>query len=176
MLINDFNNTIDAWIKNLEPYSFANLCMKPTPGSWSLGQLYLHLINDTRYYIEQIEPCLSSNNNATEQIKPNRKALLLANEFPDIQIEGHPDNAFIPQPESKEQLLQSLQNIKDDMNSIWLLIQQTPFNGKSKHDGFGYMTAAEWFQLAEMHFRHHLRQKKRLDDFLAASHTKKQSN
>lgn len=167
MLLRDFNSTIDTWIDALHNYSFTKLCIKPTPSSWSLGQLYLHLIDDTGYYIEQIKPCLSTNDNAVEDIKPNGKALLQANTFPDILIEGHPNNAFIPQPESKEQLVQSLQNIKDEMNNTWLMINQTTFNGKSKHDGFGYLTAAEWFQLAEMHFRHHLRQKKRLDDFLS---------
>ena len=167
MPINDFNATIDTWINALDKYSFTKLCMKPTPAAWSLGQLYLHLINDTVYYIEKLEPCLSSNENATAEMNSKGKILFLANAFPDTIIVGHPDNAFIPQPDSKDQLVQSLQKIKDKMNSVWSQIQQTPFKGKSQHPGFGYFNPTEWLQFAEMHFRHHFKQKKRLDDFLA---------
>jgi hypothetical protein len=38
---------------------------------------------------------------------------------------------------------------------------------KTAHPAFGFLNAREWFHLIEMHFRHHLRQKKRLDRFLA---------
>ncbi len=40
------------------------------------------------------------------------------------------------------------------------------FYGKSLHPGFRYLAADEWLQLAEMHLRHHFRQKTRIDDFL----------
>ncbi len=53
MLIDDFNHTIDIWIKELKQYDFIQLCAKPSPKSWSLGQVYMHLIEDTNYYIEQ---------------------------------------------------------------------------------------------------------------------------
>jgi hypothetical protein len=35
--------------------------------------------------------------------------------------------------------------------------------GKAGHPGLGYFSAAEWLQFAEMHLRHHFRQKERLD-------------
>ena len=159
-------------MKALGEYSFENLCSKPTPASWSLGQLYLHLINDTQYYIEQLEPCLSTNDNNEAAMNVKGKVLFLTNDFPDTLIAGHPDNAFIPQPVNKEQLIDALKNIKETMNGVWLQIKETPFNGKTQHPGFGYLTAAEWFQFAEIHFRHHFRQKKRLDDFLANSYEK----
>jgi hypothetical protein len=37
--------------------------------------------------------------------------------------------------------------------------------GKTKHPGSNYFTAKEWLQFAEIHLRHHLKQKKRIDDF-----------
>ena len=37
---------------------------------------------------------------------------------------------------------------------------------KVEHPGFSYLNAKEWYQLIEMHFRHHQRQKKELDQFL----------
>jgi hypothetical protein len=38
--------------------------------------------------------------------------------------------------------------------------------GKTAHPAFGFLDAFEWFQLIEIHFRHHLRLKNRLDKFL----------
>jgi hypothetical protein len=38
--------------------------------------------------------------------------------------------------------------------------------GKTKYPGLNYFTAKEWLQFAGIHLRHHLKQKKRIDDFL----------
>jgi len=76
------------------------------------------------------------------------------------------DNAYLPQPNSKVQLLRDLIHIKEEMNQLAILIAETPFMGKTKHPGLNYFSANEWLQFADMHFRHHLRQKKRIDDFL----------
>ena len=143
------------------------MCVQPAAHSWSLGQLYLHLINDTWYYIDQIKACLSGNDNAHREISAEARALFLQNSFPDKKIAGHPDNAFIPQPDSKDSLMFSLLQLSDEMIALEKLIIKAVFNGKTAHPGFKYLGAAEWFQLADMHFRHHLRQKKRIDEFLA---------
>lgn len=52
------------------------------------------------------------------------------------------------------------------MNNVEMLISKSPFKGKTKHPGLDYFSAIEWLQFAEMHLRHHLRQKKRIDHFL----------
>jgi hypothetical protein len=166
MKIKDFNHTIDHWIKELEQYTFARLCAKPSPESWSLGQMYLHLIDDAKFYIEQIEMCIASNDHAAEEASPAGKAMLLENGFPDIALEGAPSNAFIPQPESKERLMSDLLNLRSDMNRVAAKMSRSPFKGKTKHPGLNYFSADEWLQFADIHFRHHLRQKKRIENLL----------
>ena len=52
------------------------------------------------------------------------------------------------------------------MNGQVILMTARKYKGKTKHPGLGYFSAEEWLQFAEMHFRHHLRQKKRIDEFL----------
>jgi hypothetical protein len=37
---------------------------------------------------------------------------------------------------------------------------------ETQHPGLYHFSANEWYQFAEMHFRHHVRQKKRIDDYL----------
>lgn len=88
------------------------------------------------------------------------------NDFPNAQIEGASTNSLIPQPENKEQLKRLLKNVKEEMNKTVTSISNSSFKGKTKHPGLSYFSADEWLQFAEMHFRHHLRQKKRIDNFL----------
>ncbi len=169
MHIRDFNHTIDTWIKELACYDFVQLCAKPSPASWSLGQVYMHLIENVSYYREQILLCISTNDHAQEEASQEAKTMFLLNRFPDIEIEGPPENADTPQPESKEQLLQLLLNAKEEMNQLASQMDASKFHGKTRHPGLHYFNAHEWLQFADMHFRHHLRQKKRLDDFLFAN-------
>jgi hypothetical protein len=166
MLINDFNHAIDIWIEALNQYSFVQLYTKPSPESWSMGQVYKHLIENTLYYAEQIRICLSSNDNEVQEASAAAKILFQNNDFPDQLIEGPPANQDTPQPRSKEELIHALHALKDEMNHLYPQIEKTNFKGKTKHPGLLYFNAGEWFQFAAMHFRHHLRQKKRIDEFL----------
>ncbi len=165
MMPSQIDNIIDTWISELEHYSFEALCMKPA-GNWSLGQLYMHLVGDTSFYIEQANGCLNSDEHLIEQASSTAQKMFLNNDFPDAIIEGAPSNAYIAQPESKEQLIKDLLNLKEEINRLSVLIPQTITKGKTKHPGLGYFSAEEWLQFAGMHFRHHLRQKKRIDAFL----------
>ncbi len=166
MLAEDFNHTIDIWITALDQYSFGQLCIQPSPGSWSLGQVYIHLLNATGYFITQAKTCLSNNDHLTEETSPAAKAMFLRNDLPDTIIEGPPSNALTTQPHSKEQLITGLMHLKDEFTVVVALISASPFKGKTKHFGLHYFNAQDWLQFAEMHLRHHLRQKKRIDDYL----------
>ena len=166
MLAEDFNRTIDSWIKELEHYSFDQLCMQPAPGSWSLGQVYMHLIDATTYFISEANTCLTTNEHATEDTLPAAKTIFAKNSLPDRIIEGPPSNALTPQPESKEQIMIGLLQLKEEIKHAGARISESTFKGKTKHVGLQYFNAREWLQFAEMHFRHHLRQKQRIDDFL----------
>jgi DinB superfamily len=166
MLIEDFNRTIGIWITALEAYNCDQLTARPSSTSWSIGQVYMHLLDDTSYYIEQIKSCVMNNDHASEQPTSEGKIMLLNNDFPDEILEGAPSNAYMPQPESKEQLVADVLNLKTAMNSAATLISKSSFHGKARHPGLGYFSADEWLQFADMHFRHHLRQKKRIDTFL----------
>ncbi|HET9487007.1 MAG TPA: DinB family protein [Chryseosolibacter sp.] len=166
MSIQDFNHTIDTWIKELDRYDYKRLCAKPAPHGWSMGQLYMHLLEDTKFYMEQIEICVSSNEHENEEPSADGKTMLANNDFPNAVLEGAPSNAFIPQPENKDQLLRDMLNLKAEMNRVSIRMSKSPFKGKTRHPGLDYFNARDWLQFAEMHLRHHFRQKKRIDDFL----------
>jgi hypothetical protein len=166
----NFKHPIDTWINALERYDFVQLCTRPSANSWSLGQVYMHLLDDSRYYLEQIKICVSSNDHSNEEPSSFAKDMLRNNEFPDDIIVGASSNELVPQPMSKEQLLSNLAALKKDIANAALLIQETSFQGRTKHPGLQYFNAAEWYQFIGMHFRHHLRQRERINEFLERAH------
>ena len=166
MLNEDLTSSIDYWIEALHQYTFTQLCTKPLAHSWSLGEMYLHLIDDASFYVEQIKICFASSDHADDEANTFAKSMFKNNSFPDEILPGAPDNDFIPQPNSKEQLENGLQQLKIEFNLLSTLISQSSFRGKSKHPSFDYFSARKWMQFAEMHFRHHRNQKKRIDAFL----------
>ena len=125
--IENFNRTIDIWIKALEGYNYGQLTTRPSPASWSIGQVYMHLLDDTSYYIEQILVCVTNNDHASDQATPAGKIMLLNNDFPDELLEGSPANAYMPQPEGEEQLMKDLLNLKAEMNNAAVLIWKARF-------------------------------------------------
>ncbi|MBU3026366.1 DinB family protein [Zobellia galactanivorans] len=166
MISEDIKNTIEVWIKDVEQYSFEQICAKPSQNSWSLGQVCIHLIDSTNYFLEQISICLSNNENATEEMTESAKTMFFNNEFPNDLIEGPPSNKNTRQPNSKDEILSSFAKIKENITIYNIQIINSKFYGKTKHPGLYYFNAIEWLQFIEMHFRHHLRQRDRIRSIL----------
>ena len=170
MLVNHFKQTLDIWINALDDYQLARLCIKPSPTAWSLGQLYFHLIKNTEFYLEQVEICLSTDDHLSDQPSQEAVEMFERNEFPNEIIEGPDTDVDFPQPKSSEELRKPLAHLKEQIQSLAYGISNRRYSGKTKHPGLGYFNAYEWLQFAEMHLRHHLRQKKRIEDFLNTLH------
>ena len=172
MIIDDFNTTIDTWIKDLDRYSLYELSARSDPRGWSLGQVYMHLIEETKYYMEQMDSCLRYNENALEQMDDRGKVMFANNSFPDRRIKGDPFiSEKVPQPQSKSQLQKDMLQLKHEMNEIGSKVISSETVGKTAHPGHGYFSAGEWLQYAEMHMRHHLKQKGRLEEELKLNHS-----
>ena len=159
---------IDIWIESIENYNLLQLCSKPSPHEWSVGQVYMHLIADTNFYIKQIKTCLSVIDNTDQQASPFAQTLFRENRFPCEQIAGDPSHSGMPQPNSKEQLTVELLKIKRALTELNTLVGESLLKGKTQHPGLGYFSGEEWLLFAEIHFQHHLRQKDRIDEFLTA--------
>ncbi|WAC15330.1 DinB family protein [Dyadobacter pollutisoli] len=167
MVAKDFNDTIDVWIEGLNRYSFNELIAKPIPGRWSLGQIYMHVMQESGFFFTQIVICASNDENAEERMNSDAREMFLNNGFPDQEIEGPPSNALVRQPESKEYLVNAFAELRNRIGEMAQLISMSQFNGKTRHPGLGFFSADDWFQFTEMHCRHHLRQKARIEKALA---------
>jgi DinB superfamily len=160
ILLERFNVTIDDWITELDKHSFEELLRKPED-MWSLGQVYVHIIGDTLWYLEQIRLAIDDSQFQNEPMHPNGRLMFINNSFPNERMEN-PANDGMPQPVSKEILRAGLAHARLQMNEIFQLFPESKMKGKSKHPGLGYFSALEWLQFADMHMRHHLRQRKRI--------------
>ena len=166
-IVQCLHQTLHLWETALGHYNLEQLCRKPDAKSWSVGQVYMHLLDQTiSYNFLQIEQCISSNENMYGEKSEEGVVVFANNAFPDKKLTGPPDAKDPGQPESIEQL----EKIWKDMRSKLALLEEkisvTKYKGKAKHPGLYYLDAWEWIQFIDIHFRHHLRQKERIDRYL----------
>ncbi|MBS1519883.1 MAG: DinB family protein [Bacteroidetes bacterium] len=166
ILLNSFNETIQKWIDFLDDYTLEMLCQKPDDSSWSLGQVYTHITNDTEWFAEQMAAAMQTNADSEKEMHENAHMMLQNNRFPDITIQGPATGIYIKQPESKDEVRQKLLAIKNDVNNLYTSFDSSKAIGKTRHPGLLYFNTLDWLQFAEMHLRHHLRQKRRIDEKL----------
>jgi hypothetical protein len=164
--LEQFNGTIQIWIDAVNDYTLAKLQRPPRPGSWSLGQVYMHILDDTEWFVGQMAAAQATRENREMEMHEDAKRMFGDNAFPDAQIQGPATNTLIPQPESKEELSRRLTAIKTEVNRLFSGFDVTRGVGKTAHPGLRFFNTGEWLQFAEMHMRHHLRQKQRIDEQL----------
>lgn len=169
ILLQAFNETIQKWIDFVDDYTPEMLCQKPADNSWSLGQVYTHIIDDTGWFAEQMMAAMQTNADSEKEMHENARIMLRNNSFPDIMIEGPATGIYIKQPESKKDIRQKLLAIKTEVNNLYISFDPSKATGKTRHPGLLYFNTLDWLQFAEMHLRHHFRQKKRIDERLFRS-------
>ncbi len=165
-----FEKTAGVWLASLNQYSEEQFIKKPDANSWSIGQVYNHLVAGTRLYqLQQIAQCLKgkqTERNADKRL-PGKLTFFLGS-FPPIRIKVPPSETYTPkQPVNIEAMKTGLEKLIKIMQKTEQKLSGVSDNSKTAHPAFGFLNAREWFHVIEMHFRHHLRQKKRLDRFLA---------
>jgi hypothetical protein len=159
------------WESELEKYSDEQFLMNPSPESWSIGQVYEHLVMGAlNYHVKQIEQCLLSDANQIEKKTFPGILMFSLHSFPPVRIKVPPSPLYTPkQPESKTRIQAGMRLLQKKLQDLSREIEHAVHFGKTKHPVLGYLGAKEWYQLIVMHFRHHLRQKKRIDVFLKGS-------
>ncbi|OFW79710.1 MAG: hypothetical protein A2201_04025, partial [Alicyclobacillus sp. RIFOXYA1_FULL_53_8] len=151
--------------------SMEQLCRKPNDDEWSLGQMMAHLMNSARFMqLRNVEACRDASNPAVHVggTKNDRgEAAFRAGSFPPIRIQVPPTPQYTPaQPKSKEEIRAGMEDVISRMRAVSSTLAEIPTENTVEHPGFGHLNAKEWFQLLEMHYRHHRHQLARLKEFL----------
>ncbi|KKC48299.1 hypothetical protein VE23_16365 [Paenibacillus sp. D9] len=187
--LHKFEETVRGYIRELDGSNFDQLLWKPAEDEWSLGQMYMHLIRSAQLMQLRnaalcLEPGGSPEISQAGKTKPGEE-LFKTGSFPPDRIRVPPSPQYTPpQPESKEQLVDGLRDTVRRMVEIEAKIA-SEFNPVAQarlepgkeivrntvlHPRLGGLNALEWFRLIEMHYRHHLLQKMRLDDAWKQAH------
>ncbi|MGG4491046.1 DinB family protein [Metabacillus idriensis] len=161
------NQTIKIYKDHLRDFSEAQLRHISAEGTWSIGQMYLHLIEVAFEYLDNIEACAAANEEQKLGKTEAGENLYRRGGFPAIKIKLSDDPGNTPSnSKRKEELMQGLIQVEEKMEEWEGKADAINPNFKVKHGGFGWLNAREWFDLVDMHFRHHLRQKKELEEKL----------
>lgn len=175
--LSSLEELIKQYIAELEELTMNDLLYKTDEVDWSLGQMYMHLIQASQnmhiFNIKQcltgMEPAKTSSATTSTSKTEQGQAIFDHGGFPPIRIAVPASPQYTPnQPESKEQLVTGLMQVVEEMKQLEHQINQANIDAseiteyKIAHPRFGYLDAREWFLLIEMHFRHHLLQLARL--------------
>ncbi|MCM3341631.1 DinB family protein [Paenibacillus sp. MER TA 81-3] len=168
-----FDEITKHYVRELDKYSLAELWRKPSENEWSLGQMYLHLPHSTlNLQLRLAEQCMDPGGEGGGGKTEAGHAVFEQGSFPPVRIKVPAGLQYTPpQPESKEQLVAKLEEARCRMHEIGASLQSIDperLERKAVHPAvaFGALNAVEWFAMVEMHYRHHLLQKERLDAFI----------
>jgi DinB superfamily len=160
------HESIDYWIDAFNHYSLEQILMKPSEQSWSLGQVGVHLWMASKgFFFKNAEKCL--NKEGTERGKKKKwgaHIIFTLRMLPPVRYEMPQQVSVVPrQPESKEQLVAKLEEIKKLSSDYIARIPQSDPELKTRHPFLGWLNTAEWIELCSIHFGHHRAQKKRIE-------------
>jgi hypothetical protein len=165
-----FEKTARFWLVSLNDYTDAQFARKPSETQWSIGQVYYHLVVGTEnFHLRACRRCIEHRGEVTEGGKTLAgKIVFLLGSFLPVKIHVPPSPEYTPkQPQSRAEMQEGLRKLIETMRALAPEVDGASLVQKWKHPALGMLNAEEWYRLIEIHFRHHLRQKKRLDKFLA---------
>jgi len=164
-----FEKTARLWLVDLNKYTDEQFARKPSETQWSIGQVYYHLVAGTEnFHLRACKRCIEHRGEVIEGGKTLAgKIVFLLGSFLPVKIHVPPSPEYTPkQPESRAEMREGLLKLIETMRALAPEIDGASPVQKWKHPALGMLNAAEWYRLIEIHFRHHLRQKARLDKFL----------
>lgn len=168
VILKRFEQVATYYIEELSEYSVDEFTRKPSEDEWSLGQMYNHLIKSTLHLqLKAIKQCVNGTTSDDGKKTEIGESIFKEGKFPPIRLKGPDTPDFTPpNPTGKEEVKEGLLQIIEEMQEIESKLSDIPASQKVQHRRMGYLNAEEYFQLIDMHFRHHLRQKERIDQFL----------
>lgn len=166
-VVERFEKVLARYLQELDGYSIEELRLKPSDDEWSLGQMYMHLIQSALNMhlsnaVKGMGLHADTDSQAAEKTEAG-KAAFSQGSFPPVRIKVPASPQYTPQqPASKEQIIEGMNSVLLRMKELAPSLETASLHHTIAHPGFGALNAMEWFMLVEMHYRHHLLQMDRL--------------
>jgi hypothetical protein len=168
-ILDRFEITANFYLNEIPKYSLEQMTRKPSEDEWSLGQMYVHLVGSALFMqLRNVELCRDQETTPDSSERPEAvKAMFAAGSFPPERIRVPASPQYTPkQPDSLQEMEQGLRAVIARMRELEPTLASIPADRAVAHPRMGLLSALEWFALVEMHYRHHLLQKERIDSFL----------
>ncbi|REE68754.1 DinB family protein [Paenibacillus taihuensis] len=166
-MVHNASAIIKQYIQYLDSYSIEQLRYKSDENVWSIGQMYIHVIEAAKEYLEYAAICAKATDEATGGKTEDGMKTFAENEWPNIRVKlDEPPNST-RNPESKAEVQAGLDELLAKLEQCEGFIDEANPACKLRHGWFGWLNAREWVEMVNMHSRHHLRQKELLDEKLA---------
>ncbi|MGO4269345.1 DinB family protein [Paenibacillus sp. TAF58] len=171
-----FEEITNRYLEQLHGITIEQLTYQQSEAEWSIGQMYLHLINTALQQLRNAEQCMIQTAEPVGSIGGKTeagKAVFEQAGFPPVRIQVPASPQYTPgQPESIDQLVQGMNSVRQRMKEIGAMLDSAPLQtlqNTVSHPRLGDLHAKEWFMFVEMHYRHHLLQKDRLKKVLESA-------
>jgi len=171
-LLNIFNKKINAWLDDLERMEEKLMLVKPSENSWSMAELYDHVMKVGRSYQipnlkQSITPAAKTKKRknltgvAIFNLRVRKNIKMRMENFPKPLVE-----AFTPIKRSKSELIKDFRLFIEEVNNLEEILDKSTKKNKQYHPLFGDISTKEWFALIELHIWQHDKQKKSIMEFL----------
>lgn len=161
---------MQGFLSALDRYTDEQFEAKPTEHEWSLGQMYEHLLVSTTYFfLANTKRCLEKRKGQEGgEMNANGLNVFKYNSFPPIKIKM-PEAVRGPEPVARDRAAYKILFEESLRSGLELADELSADEGvyKTLHPALGWLNAEEWFQAGEIHARHHLRQQKEREEWLA---------
>lgn len=165
-VLKSFELTVERYLAELTKLNMDKIHRKLNKEDWSIGQMYVHLIQSAFMHLHNVEQCLAGSESTLNPAKEKTeqgKIVFKLEQFPAVRFKVAASPNYTPQPpESMEHLVEGLHSVVERMRNTESVLLQVPVSNKILHPAFGALNAQEWFMLIEMHYRHHFLQLDRL--------------
>ncbi|MHC4549283.1 MAG: DinB family protein [Planctomycetota bacterium] len=171
-----FDRTYATWRASLAGQSEEGFDRKRAAGGWTLGQVCDHVTATSQAFLDGAEALLRG-----EGEKRGRSLLVTVmtgiGSFPPFRFKVPPDlpdalqRLADPDPLTKARALERFSALERRTHALCEVIAAAPRELRSQHPAAGWVNAREWYQLSEMHLRHHLRQLHRIEKELQVGAT-----
>lgn len=162
------HQTITPYVAALEVYTQEQFSHKEANDIWSLGEMYEHLVLSANFFF------LANTLRCLEKRKGQEGGRMNAYGENAMKYNSLPPGKFkVPASEKTPPLVVQdmadcntlLQKILTDADALQAPVAADAGTYKCLHPVFGFLNAIEWYQMLEMHHRHHHRQKAELEAF-----------
>lgn len=161
--------TLEPYLNSLGEYTDEQFAHKEADDIWSLGQLYEHLVVSANFFfLANTVRCLDKRKGQEGgEMNANGDNVYSYNSFPPIKVKipGSDDKSAQPEAKEKGDYVGSFTKMLADVDAITERIAADEGTYKTHHVAFGWLNAIQWYQMLEMHHRHHHRQQAELEGF-----------